>query len=1171
MVGTRRVCIWGGGGLGLTQVRDTLTQLGVPFSRVRRVGQRNGVRRYDCTMETDAVLEGVRRLARVRGWRVRPDCAPAQRRHRRVTTARRRVTGTGLKAVSWNIAGLEGKRLEVEYFLSLRGPDVVALQETNRRASSRRLRLHGYNCVESVVDGGVHGSRGVVLGVRKASGFTLEGLGEPTPFYCFGRIRGRLRRGPVFTTGDGRWTRAGPRTRAVSAIVGSVYVPSGTARKQVLEALGRHVARLRAKYPREPILVTGDWNVPRAFLLRWMARKGIPGKLSRIPGDPTTFSRRDGRHSAIDHAMLIGVPGSARTTVRREWDTSDHWPIETTCDMQWDGVQSVDRKTVLYRQKIAGVARRIAHANRWAPLLDLDGSDPSGLVQGFAEASQAVATGLGVLVKRAGREPRLNLSHDAKRAIDRRRELYRVSRRERTDAAAEAYWAAREEARTVVRDERKRLFAAWVSKACRSWRKHDMRAFWQWIRNDAEYKLRREAALGIVDPETGEVVTDPVRTAAIWAEHFGSLARDHTGHSRDPAHWSTELVDQSETLDGDSRPLQWHECAAVIKGMARGKASGLDGWPAEWYKACLVGRDADVTPVSPMARALWRLLRGVWDTETVPDAWNEASVVPVPKKGDLTRTDNYRGIALMQVGMKIISTVVARRLQRLAETHGLLTHAQAGFRSREEAVGQVAALYEIARRREIEGGRRTLVMFVDFAKAYDSVPHAALLRKLSAMGIRGKLLRLVTAMYRAPRLSVKTPSGSQSEAMPLEIGVRQGCPSSPILFNLFINDLVGELEAGGLGVDVPALDGPPVGALLFADDLVMLADSPGQLGTMVGRLEGWCRRWEMRVNVSKCGVMQIGDGTTDDLDILVGGDRVPVVEAYTYLGCRFTRDLDLDEMARHRAKIGMATLEELRPFIANSTIPVWVRRHAVTSIVLPRMLYGAEVWGMHGGRCTPAQRVANRGMRLLLSIGGMGPGLSLNAMREELGIGTVEAMAAARRARAIVKFCTLRTWIARLIRCPLTAHKATWVSGTTRWLTKYTAVPPVQDAREQDPSGQSMQRRVYRTLMDREAQRDDTAAMRWRRKLRLQGAEEAGVTGLMMKHPHLARGLGQLMKLRCRAIRFAPWLVQAERILPEFRATCPMCMAGVPEDEAHMLLSCPALAASKKILFIDVS
>ena len=612
------------------------------------------------------------------------------------------------------------------------------------------------------------------------------------------------------------------------------------------------------------------------------------------------------------------------------------------------------------------------------------------------------------------------------------------------------------------------------------------------------------------------------------------------------------------------RPLRWKECAEVIKSMERGKAPGLDGIPPEWFKVCLTGgEEAEWVPMSPMAKALWKVLKSVWDVEVVPAGWNEASVVPVPKKGDLTRTDNYRGIALMQVGMKIISTVIARRLQCLAERHGLLSRAQAGFRSREEAVGHVIALYEIARRRQIEG-KRTLVMFVDFAKAYDSVPQAAILRKLSALGIRGKLLRLLTAMYRSPKLSVKTPSGSQSEALPLEIGVRQGCPSSPILFNLFINDLIDELEMGEEGVDIPGVDAK-TGALLFADDLVMLADSEEKLRTMVERLEAWCRRWEMKVNAGKCGVMEIGvHRSSADLVIQVRQDVVPVVEAYTYLGCHFSYDLDLEAMAKHRAKVGAATLEELRPFIANSTIPMLIRRHALTSVILPQMLYGAELWGMSGVRSGPAQRVADKAMRLLLSVGGVGASLSLNAMREELGLCKLEAMAAGQRARAVIKFSSLRTLVAELVKNPLSSRKATWVSGTNRWLSRYKHTRSPEKTRASDPSGQSIQRQVRHCMAEKELQKDSTETMRWRTAAGLRSAEEAGINQLAMKHSHLAKGLAQLCKLRCKAYRFAPWLALVGLILPEFRDTCPMCLEATREDEAHLLLSCKSFAGVRE-------
>ena len=163
-------------------------------------------------------------------------------------------------------------------------------------------------------------------------------------------------------------------------------------------------------------------------------------------------------------------------------------------------------------------------------------------------------------------------------------------------------------------------------------------------------------------------------------------------------------------------------------------------------------------------------------------------------------------------------------------------------------------------------------------------------------------------------------------------------------------------------------------------------------------------------------------------------------------------DLDLNEMAKHRTKIGAASLEELRPFISNSTIPIAIRRYALVSVRLPQVLYGAELWGMSKGRSGPAQRVADKAMRLLISMSGKGASLSLNAMRVEMGLDKVEAMAAARRARAVIKFASLKTWIAKLVKNPLSTRKTTWVSGTTRWLSRFTGIRSLVDARQLDPS-----------------------------------------------------------------------------------------------------------------------
>ena len=1179
---TRRVCIWGGGGLSLTFVLDSLKQLRIPVSWVKRVHQRNGIRRYDCFVEAGREEEFVEKLGRMRGsWRVRVDCKPADRPVTLQKSGQTKlITNSELRTVSWNIAGLDRKRGEVEDFLSLQNPDVIAFQETNRTSWTRRkLRLHGYCCVEAPADEKIQGSHGIVLGVRKASGFTLESLGEPAPFYCFGMLKGKLRTAPVFCTGED-WKVVHPtRPQSIKVIVGSVYVPSGPIRKHVLEALANHLNSLIRRYPDTPIISIGDWNVSRLTLQNWMSRKGISGRVVQSFGNPNTFSRKDGRTSAIDHSLLIGVEGKTRMSVKREWDLSDHWPIEVISQMGWHGIGSGGPlKEQLHRQKIACSAESIVHSNRWAPLLLLEASEGEKLVEEFTQISHRIARERHILVKRVEREKRLNLSHTAKRVINQRRQLYKQLKASSLDKNEEvmrvAYEEAREKARMVIREEKRRLFLAWILRAYKEWRRREMRLFWRWIKTTASYRVKRQAAIGIVDPMSNEVVTEPMRVASIWAKHFSELAHDHSGHSKDPGYWPKQLANRPQIQgnggnEEEERPLQWRECAMVIKGMDRGKAAGLDGIPAEWYKLVIKGgEEAEWKPSTPMAKALWKVLKGIWDGEVIPMAWSEATVVPVPKKGDLTRTDNYRGIALIQVGMKILSSVLSRRLQRLAERKGLVNQAQAGFRSREEALGQVAALYEICRRRRIEG-RRTLVMFVDFAKAYDSVPHAALLRKLSVLGIKGKLLKLLSEMYRAPRLSVKTPDGTQSESMPLELGVRQGCPSSPILFNLYINDLVDELEMEGRGgVQIPGIKttGKRVGALLFADDLAILADSEEQLRAMIGRLEQWCQLWEMKVNANKCGVMEIGVQRSEEEGwrVRIGDGSIPVVKAYTYLGCHFTYDLDLKAMAKHRSKVGLATLDEVRPFISNNTIPIWIRQHVLTSILIPQMLYGAELWGMNEVRCVPVQRVADSAMKLLLSISGSGASLSLNAMREELGLSKLDALAAGQRARAIVKYSTLKTVIALLVNNPLTAQKATWVSGTTRWLNRYAPRHSIERSRASDPSGRLLQDQVRKVIAERELDKDRTVSMAWRTKCRFHSAEETGIIQLTRKHVHLSKGVTQLMRLRCKAFRFAPWLAQVGLIKPEFKDTCPMCMERVRDDEEHLLLNCKTFAEARE-------
>ena len=102
-------------------------------------------------------------------------------------------------------------------------------------------------------------------------------------------------------------------------------------------------------------------------------------------------------------------------------------------------------------------------------------------------------------------------------------------------------------------------------------------------------------------------------------------------------------------------------------------------------------------------------------------------------------------------------------------------------------------------------GRETWACFVDFAKAYDRVPHAALLAKLWDIGVRGRLYRFIRELYQTSEVCVEV-GRARSAAFPLKRGLRQGCPMSPVLFNVYASDLLPPWSAGAWECRTPAGD-----------------------------------------------------------------------------------------------------------------------------------------------------------------------------------------------------------------------------------------------------------------------------------------------------------------------------------------------------------------------------
>ncbi len=174
--------------------------------------------------------------------------------------------------------------------------------------------------------------------------------------------------------------------------------------------------------------------------------------------------------------------------------------------------------------------------------------------------------------------------------------------------------------------------------------------------------------------------------------------------------------------------------------------------------------------------------------------------------------------------------------------------------------------------------------FVDLEMAFDCVPRVVLWGVLWEYGVRSQLLRAVQSLYDRSR-SLVCIAGSKSDLFPVYVGLRQGCPLSPVLFIIFM-DIIFRRSQGPEGV---WFGDHTISSLLFADDVVLLAPSDQELRHALGRFAAECEAAGMRISTfkSKAMVLRL---IKVACPLQVGGEFLPQVEEFKYIGVLFTSE-----------------------------------------------------------------------------------------------------------------------------------------------------------------------------------------------------------------------------------------------------------------------------------------
>jgi hypothetical protein len=297
-----------------------------------------------------------------------------------------------------------------------------------------------------------------------------------------------------------------------------------------------------------------------------------------------------------------------------------------------------------------------------------------------------------------------------------------------------------------------------------------------------------------------------------------------------------------------NEPNSEAEVVGSIASLQANKAADAFGITAECLKNASVKEDKTTRLL--LAPILTRIYNQILDNpDQYPYQFQINSLTPIYKgKGDPKDMNSYRGIAVGSIVGKVFERVLYKRANQAAEENGLRAKTQCGFRKDHGTLDNMFIMQHlINKHRHLR--KRLFCLLIDFEKAFDTVPRAELLERCRLVGIQGKFMQAIVAMYDKILMAVKL-RGRLEPAFETTQGTKQGGELSPLLFGLFIEQLHDLILAKCPGVG-PEMNGMRVPDLLYADDATLLATRPEHIEQLLACLKLFCKLFGMRVNVSK--------------------------------------------------------------------------------------------------------------------------------------------------------------------------------------------------------------------------------------------------------------------------------------------------------------------------------
>ena len=321
-----------------------------------------------------------------------------------------------------------------------------------------------------------------------------------------------------------------------------------------------------------------------------------------------------------------------------------------------------------------------------------------------------------------------------------------------------------------------------------------------------------------------------------------------------------------------------------------------------------------------------------------PKELKVAKIIPLFKnKGSVSEMCNYRPISMLSVFSKIFEKLLHKVIIEYLEANDLLNESQYGFRKKRSTLHALLNATENIYQ-ACDSKLYTLGIFIDFSRAFDTVNHSVLLKKLKYYGIKGKILQLLTS-YLSDRKQYVSYGGRESTLLDIISGVPQGSVLGPLLFIIFINDIVNITDLAKF--------------VLFADDLNLFVIHTSReslyriANQILQELLKYCFSNRLILNYDKCCFMEFGFKSADQqpcayfLGIL--NNQFVQVEKCKFLGVYVNRQLNWDDQIKHvkmQVSKSCGTLYRVR-----LQVPRKILKLIYMALVQPYLNYCISLWG----------------------------------------------------------------------------------------------------------------------------------------------------------------------------------------------------------------------------------